>query len=125
MPSGVHPAVHVPDVVEWIPVIQIHSTVSPTPIVDVLVPLTRSTNELPLPGPTSTTRLADCGGVGVGVVPVPGGVGVDVAAPGGVAVSVGIGPVMLSSSSHAPAVRRAAETTAIARNLRIMEHLRG
>ena len=68
MPSALQVAPgHVPDVVEWDPETQTHSIVSPTAIVDVLVPLCWSVNELPPPAPTWTVRTVPPVGVGVGV----------------------------------------------------------
>ena len=128
----------VPDVVEWNPDTQTHSIVSPTLIVDVLLPLCESTNDMPPPGPTWTVRTAAPGGVGVGVglpgadvgviVGAPGpDVGVSVGAPGpDVGVAVAPGPAMvLLSSLHDHAASTATATAAVTKRLRIMEHLRG
>jgi hypothetical protein len=133
IPSGVHPAVQVPDVVEWkSDPAQTHWIVSPTLIVDVPVPLTRSTNVIELPGPTSTMRVAPAGGVGVGVLPTGGvgvavapvgGVGVAVAPVGGVGVAVAFGPTIVSSSLQAPAARSAMATAASNPSLSFMKHL--
>ena len=90
IPSPEQVAVQVPDVVEWNPDTQTHSIVSPTLIVDVLLPLCESTNDMPPPGPTWTVRTAAPGGVGVGVGLPGADVGVIVGAPGpDVGVSVG------------------------------------
>jgi len=45
-------ALHVPEVVVCVPVIQSHWTVVPTVIVVVELPLVESTKEVPPPGPT-------------------------------------------------------------------------
>jgi hypothetical protein len=132
--SGVQPTVHVPDVVECVPLAHTQCTVPPTGIVDTFVPLTRSTKTMPPPDPTSTVAIAAFGvtvgvglappvvGVIVGVIVAPPGVTDGVPGPGeGVAVRIG-GPVTVSLLLQCAAAKTA---TTIAAKKNVLLTMRG